>query len=66
MGKALGPSGWRVGLRSQLVAGTGRGGGWLPEKEGGGGIKWRLWNWSGSGLGAIGGGLWSEGLRRKV
>ena len=36
-GKALGPSGYRVGLRSQLLSGTGWGGVWEPvlEKEGG-------------------------------
>ena len=36
-GKALGPSGYWVGLRSQLLSGTGWGGVWEPvlEKEGG-------------------------------
>ena len=74
--KASGLSGQKVGLRyqtlplAQAVEGVWEQWWWWPalEKEGGGGVRWRLWNqiWSTAmGLGAIGGGLQSEGSKEE-
>ena len=63
-----------MGLRSQSLPQALAGeGGWellhLRRKEGGGDIRWRLWNWTWSGCNGIGSDRgWAvvQGRRRKV